>query len=153
MVCHRATQDRLGQRVDQPLTTTNHLKSTRRCQGTICRQKSRAPTCQNMKRKNRNDGPTNSPPVQTICEGLQRGRVKETTPQTTVGPCHRPKRGSSFHAHQPKHPTIPAGTGRTQKVPQRAPRTRDDLTIKEPLCCRLLLHKKEKQKATTSTRL
>jgi len=104
-----------------------------------------------MKRKNRNE-PMNSPSVQTICEGLQQGRVEKATPRTTMGPCHQPKRRSSFHAHQPKHPIIPAGTGRAQKVPQRTPRMRDDPTIKEPLR-RRLLHKKEKWKAMTGARL
>src|SRR5216683_2299324 len=95
----------------------------------------------------------NTPPIPTVRQSIQRRRVKEIPTRTTLGSRHRPKRGSALNTHQSKHSIIPDRTRRTQSVPQGTPGQRNDTTVKEPLCRRLLLHQKEEWEAMTCTRL
>ncbi len=140
--------------MDQPLPAAHHSKGHGCSNGTVLGEDDKITTNENKKGEHRTTNPrTSSPSVLTIPQSIQQRRIKEVPTRATMGPRHRPERRSTIHPHQLKHSLVPTQARGAQKVPQRAPRSRDDMTVEEPLCHCLLLHKEKEREVEARTRL
>ncbi len=78
---------------------------------------------------------------------------KRATPITHMGPYHQAKTRSASDPHKQNHLTLTSQTTRALPIPERTHSTRNNTPIQEPLHHIVLLHQKEEQEASTSSRL
>ncbi len=71
----------------------------------------------------------------------------------TLEPCYWPKTRSPTNANRKNNTTLTVRTGWTFQIPEEAHSIRNNMTIKKPKHCTLLLYQKEKWEIMTSARL
>src|SRR6266702_1564736 len=106
------------------------------------------------KRQNKTDLRRNGPRrISKISEDIQRRTIPPIPAKTTMGSCNRPASGSPKYNRLQNLPHHAVRKRGIKRIRQRAASQRIHLTIKVTLFLSVLLHQKERRKATTSSRL